>query len=323
MTEMTYGQLPGIGFPVSRIFFGTAIDPMKEGENCDELLDAVYASGINALDTARVYGDAEKSLGHWLGNRGNREKLLILSKGGHPSLPDFAPRITREAITDDLKESLEYMKTGYIDLYLLHRDDPSVPVAEIMDILNGFIRDGSVRAIGTSNWSLPRILEANALAAAKGLRPFTVASPYYGLANELRDPWGGSCTSISGPQNAADRKWFEESRMPVIAYSTLGHGFFSGKLSSGDWDSADRVLDEFALKAYYFEENRERLRRAEALAEKKGATVAQIAIAWSLCQKVDVYPVVSTTRVSRIAENAKALNIRLTAAECAWLDMGD
>jgi len=321
MTCMKYGPLPGIAKPVSRIFFGTAVDPMKAGENCDDLLDGVLATGVNAFDTARVYGLAEKSLGDWMERRRNRDRLVVLTKGGHPEVSDMSSRITREEIREDLFTSLEYLKTDHVDIYMLHRDDTSVPVAEIMDIMNEFVREGSVRALGTSNWSLPRILEANALASSKGLAPYICASPYFGLADEAEDPWGGNCTSISGPANASDRKWFEESRMPVIAYSGLAHGFLSGKLTSANWDRMDEVLDSFAIRGYRSEENRERLRRIEKMAAEKGESVPRLALAWLLCQNVNVFPVVSTTKVSRMEENAGALDIALTPAECEWLNL--
>jgi len=320
---MRYEMIQGIEKTVSKMFYGTAVGPMMEGANCDRLLDGVFELGINAFDTARVYGLAEKSLGSWMERRGNREKVMVLSKGGHPKTSDMSSRMTEREIRKDLGTSLEYMKTDYIDLYMLHRDDTNVAVGEIMEILNAFVKEGKVRAIGASNWSIRRIQEANAYAKEKGLQPFVCASPYFGLATEADDPWGGNTTSIAGKENEADRMWFEKSRMPVIAYSGLAHGLLSGKITDENWDRMEEILDRFAVKGYRSEENRERLRRLEMMAEMKGETIPCLALAWLLHTKVNAFPVVTTIKAERMRENVGALEITLTAEECAWLNLED
>jgi len=321
MTKMKYGSIPGLDKPVSRIFYGTAVAPISSGENCDELLSGVISTGINAFDTGRVYGHAEKVLGDYFYRHGHRDEMVILTKGGHPSLPDMSSRMTRKNIREDLKTSLELLKTDYIDIYLLHRDDPSVPVSEIMNILNEFIKEGRVRTIGTSNWSLKRIIEANEYAEKAGLSKFICASPYFGLVDAVSDIWGGNCTSIAGPKNKEDRAWFENSGMPVMSYSSLAHGFLSGKLTSENYGKINEILDDFAIRGYKSDENLERLKRIERMAKDKGETIPRLALAWLLSQKVNVFPVVSTTKVDRIVDNIKALDINLTKEECSFLNL--
>ena len=85
------------------------------------------------------------------------------------------------------------MRTDYIDIYLLHRDDPAVPASEIVEIFNAMHREGKIGAFGGSNWTHERIQEANAYAKDHGLIPFTVSSPNFGLADQIADPWGGGC----------------------------------------------------------------------------------------------------------------------------------
>ena len=109
--------------------------------------------------------------------------------------------------------------------------------------------------------------------------------------------------------------------MPVIAYSSLGRGLFSGKIKSEALECAPKVLDEVALKGYGCPDNYERLRRCEELAKKKYCNVPQIAMAWIYSQKLNTFAVVSTLSAKRMQDNIKALHIKLTEEECAYLDL--
>lgn len=93
----------------------------------------------------------------------------------------------------DCHNSLAKLKTSHIQLYLLHRDDPQVPVGPIMETLNRLHAEGKIGVFGASNWTMERMMEANEYAYKHGLVPFTVSSPNFGLANQLDDPWGGGC----------------------------------------------------------------------------------------------------------------------------------
>lgn len=314
-----YGQIPYVNKNVSRIVFGTAIEPMLYGKDCDELLDAAVENGINTFDTARNYAGAEISLGKWMERRGNRKEIVILSKCGHPDAN--GSRINEKAIREDFAKSSEYLHTDYIDIYLLHRDDETVPVGKIAEILNAMHAEGKIGVFGGSNWSHRRIAEANEYAYKHNLIPFTVSSPNYGLAHQVQDPWGGNCVTISGDENEEAREWYRQTGMVVVAYSSLGRGFFSGRIKSGEAERAKEILDNVALKAYDCQENYERLKRCEILAKKKGLTVAQIAMRWIFEQGVNAYAVVSANHESRLKENVAALSITMTREEADYLDL--
>lgn len=317
---MEYVQIPYVDRPVSRILYGTAMPPFLMGGDGNELLDGMFSLGITCFDTARNYGGAEISIGNWIEARGNRDQIVLLSKCGHPDASG-KKRVTEHDMKDDLRTSLEYLRTDHIDIYLLHRDDPEIPAGEIVEIFNGMHADGSIGAFGGSNWNYRRIEEANEYAYAHGLIPFTVSSPNFGLADQVQDPWGGGCETISGPSHEKDREWYAENRMPVIAYSSLGRGLFSGRLKYKDIDNAAQVLDQFAMRGYGYPENFERLRRCEELAEKKGVTVAQLAMAWIHSQGLNTFAVVSTSSKDRMQQNIGALSIELTPEEADWLDL--
>ena len=203
---MEYVEIPYVDKKISRILYGTAISPFMEGGDGDDLLDAVYAMGINTFDTARVYNKAEKSLGNWMEKRGNRKEVVLLSKCAHPDV--FGrKRVNEKEIREDFAKSADYLKTEYIDIYLLHRDDPEVEAGRIVELLNAMHEEGKIGAFGGSNWTHQRIEEANAYARKHQLIPFAVSSPNFGLADQVQDPWGGGCVTISGPSHADARAY--------------------------------------------------------------------------------------------------------------------
>ncbi len=312
-------DFPGLDKKVSRLFFGTAIPPMLMGKNVNTLLDAAYAAGINAFDTARGYGMAEKSLGEWVAARNNRERIVILSKCGNAGMGGKV-NVNREVIEKELEKSLKTLGTDYIDIYLLHRDDPKTPVSEFIDTLNEKKREGKIRVFGVSNWTHQRIQEANAYAEAHGLEGFTVSSPNFGLAQQVEDPWGGECVTISGPENADARAWYAENQMPVLAYSSLARGFFSGKFKSGDFEGAKKVLDHAGQKGYLCDENMRRLCVAEEIAARDNDTVAGVAMRYIFSTSMNVFALVSSTNPARMRDNIRAARERLDAADVERLE---
>lgn len=313
--------IPGVPIPVSRIFLGTAMKPFLEGQDTSELLDGMFALGINAFDCARGYGLAERSLGDWIRLRNNRDKVVILTKCGNVDLSGRV-RVDPEVIGKELDESLRTLNVDTVDIFLLHRDDPNIPVSETVACLNEKQREGKIRLFGVSNWTTKRIAEANAWAAAHGLNGFTVSSPNYGLAVQVTDPWGGDCVSISGHENRDARDWYAREKMPVLAYSAMGRGFFSGRFRSGDYDKAAEILDRYAQKGYLYPVNMERLARCEELAAKRGCGVPDIAMRYIFSSPMTVFAVVSTLSPERMKANIAASLDPLTPEEAAFLENG-
>jgi len=150
---MQYGQIPGVTKPVARLIQGTVMIGTDKLEASFALLDEILALGGNTFDAAHIYGngDVERALGRWVAARGVREQVVIVTKGAHHS--QDRQRVTPYDITSDLHDSLARLCTDYIDLYLLHRDDPSVPVGPIVEVLNEHRAAGRIHAFGGSNWS--------------------------------------------------------------------------------------------------------------------------------------------------------------------------
>ncbi|GMV79369.1 MAG: hypothetical protein AMXMBFR7_05530 [Planctomycetota bacterium] len=316
---MEYGRVPGIEQPVSRLVLGTMIVNSDDTERSFALLDAFAAAGGNTLDSAHIYGGgkSERGIGAWMEARGNRDKVLVISKCSHPN--GDRKRVTPYDIASDLHDSLARLRTTYIDLYFLHRDDPQLPVGPIVEALNEHKTAGKIRAFGGSNWTHERLAEANEYAYKKSLTPFTLSSPNFSLADQVKSPWGPDCVTISGPRNDAARKWYAEQKMPVFAWSSLARGFFSGRLNRENHKEA--ALDPSVVHAYCYEENFKRLDRAAELAKEKNATVPRIALAWVLAQPIEIYALIGAANQQEIDENLKAQSLKLTPAERDWLDL--
>lgn len=317
---MKYIQIPSVPLPVSRIVLGGSSPVFASGGEIDGIMESALQSGINAVDTAREYGRSEEAIGRWLRARGKRAEIVLISKCCHPCY-GFVSRVSERAAADDLRRSLDTLGTDRIDVYLLHRDNESVPVGRIVDFLNRFHEEGKIGAFGGSNWTADRIAEANAYARRNGLTGFTVSSPHFSLGRQRHDPWGNGCRTITGDRNASQRAFYQEARMPVLAWSSLCGGVFSGKLKAEEWGQMRSRLNNRSWWAYGGADNRERLSRCERLAKEKGATVAQIALAWLLTGDLTALPVIGASSAARIRENAAAADIGLTRREWAYLNL--
>ena len=319
---MKFGTLPGVSKPIARLAQGTTMLDSAALGQAMTLLDGVFALGGNTFDTGHVYrsGDSERTLGRWVQERGLREQVVIVTKGGHPNAD--RDRVNTFDITSDLYDSLARLKTDHIDVYLLHRDDPAKPVGPLVEVLNEHHQAGRIRTFGGSNWSPERIAEANAYAGAHGLQPFVLSSPNFSLAVQREAPWAG-CLSISGAAGAAAREWYAHAQMPLLTWSSLAGGFFSGRFSRDSLADMTEGNDAVTARAYGDEANFQRLDRAQALGRKKGLTAAQIALAYILNQPLNLFALVGCQTPAEYAENAAALELELTPPELAWLENGD
>jgi len=317
---MEYGSVVGVDKPVSRLVQGSIPLSREDTRGSHRLLDEVYEYGCRTFDTAFSYGngECETILGEWITSRKVREDVVVLGKCAHPI--DGTPRVTPEDITSDLHTSLKRQKTDYLDLFVLHRDNPEVPVGPIVDVLNEHLRAGKITAFGGSNWSASRVAEANAYAAENNLRPFTVSSPNYSLAVQAKAPWEG-CLSISGPAGEADRQWYIEQGMPIFPWSSLAGGFFSGRFRRDNLDTFDSYLDRLCVESYCTEENFTRLDRTEALGERYGLSIPQVAMAFIMSQPLDVFALVGCRSGDEFRMNAAVLGQKLSADELDWLDL--
>ncbi|MBA3868022.1 MAG: aldo/keto reductase [Anaerolineae bacterium] len=317
---MQYGKLPGIDKPISRLVQGTIPIGTSKLDYSFKLMDDVYALGCNTFDTAHVYGngDVERTFGQWQSSRGVRDKLVIIGKGAHHS--QDRQRVTPYDITSDIYDSLARLKIDYIDLYLLHRDNPAVPVGPIVEVLNEHHEAGRIHAFGGSNWTHTRVREANEYAKAHGLQGFTASSPNFSLAEQVKEPWP-NCITISGPQNVEARDYYLQTHTPLFTWSSLAGGFFSGRFTRDNLDTFTEYFDKLAVTSYCYEDNFKRLDRVRQLSQETGLSIPQVAMAYVMSQPLDIYALVGCQNGEEFAANIAALEHKLSPETSAWLDL--
>ncbi|MDY1004790.1 aldo/keto reductase [Curtobacterium sp. CFBP9011] len=302
---MTYGQLPGIDKRVSRLVMG--VDNQPDLAHASAIFDHFVEQGGTVFDTGYVYGGGvlEGRLGAWIRNRGIREDVVVITKGAH------TPYCDPESLTRQLLESLERQGTEYADVYMMHRDNPDIPVGEFVDVLDEHRRAGHIRVFGGSNWTPARFDEANAWAAANGKYGFEVLSNHFGLAEALDVPWAG-CEHVT---DAASKQWLEERQVPLLPWSSQARGFFTGRARPDDTSDAELV------RCYYSDANFERLRRAEELGAQYGVPATAIALAYVLHQPFPTFPLFGPRTIAEARSSMLGLTVDLTPEQVAWLDL--
>ena len=302
---MKYSPVAGITLPVSRLVMGC--DNQTTLPHASVLFDDFVERGGNCFDTAWIYGSGlqERLLGQWLKNRGIRKETVLIAKGGH------SPFCNPVGVTKQLLESLNRLQTDYADIYMLHRDNPEIPVGEFVDCLNEHKTAGRIRAFGGSNWSLKRVAAANRYAKRKGLTGFTVLSNQFSLAQMLAPVWA-DCISVS---DAASRKWLKKQQFPNFCWSSQARGFFAGRAHPDD------LSDPELVRCWYSPKNFQRLERVRELAQKRGALPINIALAYVLAQPLPLFALIGPRTLQELHTTLPALELELTPKELRWLNL--
>ncbi len=303
---MPYGSVPHLPKKVSRLVMG--VDNQDTLPHAAAMFDAFHEAGGNCYDTAFIYagGLNERMLGQWIHVRGVRSEVVVICKGCHP--PSCAP----DAIGRQLAVSLDRLNVDHCDLYMMHRDDPAVPVGEWVDALNEQAKAGRMTAFGGSNWTPARVQAANDYAAAHGLQGFSLMSDNFSLARMVSPVWAG-CVSASDP---ASRAWLATAKIPLFAWSSQARGFFT--------ERAHRDLarnDEEMNRCWAAEDNWARRDRVLELAEKKDVLPINIALAYVLCQPFQTFPLIGPRTLAELRTSLPALGVSLTADEVRWLNL--
>ena len=316
---MRFGSIRGLSKSVSRLVMGCDNQPSMS--HAAVMWDHFFESGGNAFDTAHVYGHGamETLLGHWHHTRGLRDAMVIIGKGAHT--PDNFPH----AIAPQLSASLERLQTDHVDVYLLHRDNPEVPVGEFVDALNAEVTAGRVRVFGGSNWSLARVRAANEYAERHGLQGFAVLSNQFSLARMVAPIWPG----VEAASSAEFREFLSRSEVALMPWSSQARGFFT------PW--ADEVIanagrerpaitnmqptvDELQ-RVWLCDDNLERRARAAALAAEVGVEMINVALAYVLQQPFACFPLVGPRTLAETRSCLRALELDIAADRLAWLNL--
>jgi len=321
-------EIPGTELNPTVICMGTAnLGGEVDRQTSFGLLDLYVELGGNFIDTASVYADwlggekstSEKTIGAWMKERGNRGDLVLATKGGHPRLETMnVSRLSPEDIAFDVEQSLTHLGTDDIDLYWLHRDDPSRPVGEILETMNRLKREGKIRAFGCSNWRIDRIEEARRYAAERGLTGFCASQPLWNLAELNR---GAVADPTLVAMDDEGRRYFASAGMAVVPFSSQANGFFGGRYAR-DLLPDGQGNGELVRKRYFNETSFARLDRVNGLAAETGASGSQIALAYLLAQPFPVFPIIGGAKPAHVRDSCGAAEVGLTREQADWLERG-
>jgi aryl-alcohol dehydrogenase-like predicted oxidoreductase len=278
-----------------RLVFGTL--DLPDTALAPRILDRFYAAGGRALDVANVYrdGESEQAVGKWLQARNLPDGVVVYAKGCHP------PHCRPELVAAELDKVLRLMGLDRIDVFILHRDDPSFPVAAFADALLEQVAAEKIGGFGVSNWTIPRLRELQQHLDDVGEDGLVAFSNHFSLAEMVAEPWPG-CLALDREELHA----LADTDLLILAWSSLATGFFAGR-DPASWDSP---------------ENRARRERAAELADELGTSAPAIALAYVFHQPDYVLPVVGTRSEAHLDEALSAAEIELSAAQLDWLENG-
>ncbi|AGB69508.1 MULTISPECIES: aldo/keto reductase [Rhizobium] len=299
-------SIPGISKPASLVTLGFEFFPNFAAASLT--LDAFYEAGGNAFDTAYVYGGGktESIFGDWHTSRNvPREEIVLIGKGAH------SPLCYPDVIAKQLDQSLNRLKTDYVDIYFMHRDNTDVPVGEFVDAMDAEVKAGRIRGIlGGSNWTRARFDEAIAYAQKNGKTAPAALSNNFSLAEMLDPIWAG-CVAASDDEW---KTWLNAKQIPNFAWSSQGRGFFT------DRAGRDKRDEEELVRVWYSDRNFGRRDRAIELAQKLGRNPIHIALAYVVAQPFPVIPLIGPRTIAELEDSLSALDIKLTPEQVKWLE---
>lgn len=319
----------------SRLAQGTAFFTQDRADECFAVLDAFIAAGGTLIDSGRNYGDSERMLGAWMDERATRDQVIINTKCAHGEgvIPQegFA-----DVVRHELTLSLRELKTDYVDILSLHRDNQEMPVSDILGPLNEEVATGRARALGASNWEYRRLTEANEFADKRGMKGFAVVSNHLTLAMPAAAFYPGLVST-----DRQGEQWHQTTGIPLISWSSQARGFYAGRysremrdhperlLTSNDvtrrdnaWGVSETAFTRKMLKLYCTDENLERLARAEALGDRKGGYAAvEVALAWLLHKPFPLVPVVGPRTAGELSSCLRGASLVLSEKEIRWLNL--
>ena len=306
MTERALGQS---GLSIRPFVLGGNVFGMTADKAASfAVLDRFVEHGGGMIDTADVYsawvpghkgGESETMMGAWLRESGARDKVLIATKVG--MMPGG---LKPDRIRDAVQGSLDRLGTDVIDLYFAHKDDPDVPLDEVLGAFAELVDAGIVRAIGASNYSAERLAEALRVADEKGLPRFTAMQPELNLLDRAQ---------YEGPL----QQLCIDEGLGVVTYFSLASGYLSGKYrSAADLGKSPRGA---RVKPYLEGKGPAVLAAMERIAAETGATLSQIALAWVAAQPGNTAPIASATTVGQLDELMGSLDLDLSDAQLAAL----
>ena len=277
------------------------------------VLDRFAAAGLNAVDTADSYstwvpghhgGESETIIGEWMKARGNRSRMIVVTKVGSP-MGKGKEGLSAHYIEEAVEASLRRLQTDVIDLYLSHWPDMATPFSETLGAYQRLIEKGKIRWCGASNLTVALLEAAIAAAKAHGLPRYEVLQPEYNLVD--RAEFEGGLADIC-----------RREEIGVITYFSLAKGFLSGKYrSEADLTKSARGS---GVKDYLNPRGFRILAALDAVAARHNAKPAEVALAWVIARPGVTAPIASATSVEQVESLVRATELALSEADIGALD---
>lgn len=278
-----------------------------------ELLDRFVEAGLNAIDTADSYstwapgntgGESETIIGKWMKSRNNREKVIVVTKVGS-DMGQGKKDLSATWIEKASEASLKRLRTDYIDLYLSHWPDPTVPYDETLGAYQKLLEQGKVRHVGASNLDAGQLSAALSVASQKSLPRYEVLQPELNLYDRA---------SFDGPLS----KLCVKEGIGVITYFSLARGFLSGKYrGKADLGKSPRGG---SIDGYFNQRGFRILAALDAVSARHSAKPAEVALAWIIARPDVTAPIASATTLDQMESLIRAVALKLTRADIAELD---
>lgn len=289
--------------------FGWTLDEKKSFE----ILNGFTEAGFNFIDTADVYsrwapgnvgGESERIIGKWMKEKKNRHDIVLTTKVGS-DMGDGKKGLKKQYILKAIEDSLQRLKTDYLDLYQTHFDDVETPVEETLEAYAQLQKDGKIRWIGTSNMSPERILASLQASAAKALPRYETLQPHYNLY--AREKYETQYEALA-----------LENGLGVITYFSLESGFLTGKYrTKEDLGKSPRGGD---MDKYFDERGLKILAALDEISKQYKATPAAVSLAWLIQRPSVTAPIVSATSKSQLGSIIQAPELNLDAEAIHFLD---
>lgn len=301
-------HLAALGMEASAIAFGTVRSGRSWFDSdADRMLGTYLEEGGNVIDTARVYippepGCGEQIIGSWLHRSHRRQEIILMTKGGHPPLDDMhRSRLSPADMRADLEESLAALRTDWVDVYFYHRDDPSIPVEELLETMEQFVREGKIRSYACSNWTLPRMQAAEAYARDHGLQGFIGNQAMYNIGTTaMRAP--ADDTMVAADSDML--RYHGSSPCLLMPYSSLCNGYFHRLAASPAQVQGNK---------YDTPGNHRIFAHLRALCDRHGCTMTQAVLGYLLTQPTPMLPLCGASRPEQIRDMMGTRFLPLTA----------
>jgi aryl-alcohol dehydrogenase-like predicted oxidoreductase len=315
---MRYLHLNGRKTPVSQIalgstYFGTAIAETTAWN----MLDHFVALGGTTIDTARHYGQristdpspSEQLIGSWLKINGMHQHMVLIGKGLYPE-PTGKSRFSYANLLYDIERSMDELHTDTFDIWFFHRDDPRIPVDEIMDMVAPLVQSGVIQTLGASNWTVQRIAAANAYAEAHHLPQIQASEIQWSLAKSTPESWQDPTLVCMTEEELS---WYQSHEMAVFAFSSQAKGFFSKAI-------AKEPLNTKSQQRFGFPENYGRIERVAQLSEELNCSPAAITVSYITSQKPDSVAIIGPSSISQLEDSLTDSNLVLSNEQIAFLE---